>query len=53
MNNGETVLSNLVFAPAGANGLSVESIGGNTDIRSFRLTPLKVAPVKRRDVDAQ
>ncbi|WP_231129152.1 glycoside hydrolase family 32 protein [Alteromonas mediterranea] len=53
VNDGETVLSNLVFAPVGANGLSVESIGGNTDIRSFRLTPLKVAPVKRRDVDAQ
>ncbi|MEI8624004.1 GH32 C-terminal domain-containing protein [Pseudoalteromonas sp. B137] len=47
VNNGEVVLSNLVFGAPGANDLSVESIGGNTELSLFELTPLKVAPVTR------
>ena len=52
-NDGEAVLSNLVFTPPGANNLSVESIGGSTVIRHFRLTPLKIAGVERREAGAQ
>lgn len=51
-NDGEAVLSNLVFSPPSAKNLSVESIGGNTEMRIFSLTPLKVAPVKRHNSDA-
>jgi levanase len=47
VNGGESVLSNVVFAAPGANGLSVESVGGATELRSFRLAPLAVAPVER------
>ncbi len=50
VNDGEAVLSNLVFSPHGANSLSVESIGGTTEIRTFHLTPLRVASVMRRNV---
>jgi levanase len=47
VNNGEVVLSNLVFGAPGANGLSIESIGGNTELSLFELAPLKVAPIIR------
>jgi len=47
VNGGEGVLSNVVFGAPGANGLSVESVGGATELRSVRLTPLAVAPVER------
>jgi levanbiose-producing levanase len=47
VNGGEQVLSSLVFGAPGANGLSVESVGGTTVIESLRLTPLAVAPVDR------
>ena len=47
VNDGEAVLSNVVFGAPGANGLSVESIGGTTELRSFRLAPLAVAAVER------
>lgn len=47
VNDGEAVLSSLVFGAPGANGLSVESVGGATDLRSLRLAPLAVAPVER------
>jgi levanbiose-producing levanase len=41
------VLSSLVFGAPGANGLSVESVAGAAELRSFRLAPLAVAPVER------
>ena len=47
VNGGEAVLSNVVFGAPGANGLSVESVNGATELRSFRLTPLAVAAVER------
>ena len=47
VNGGESVLSNVVFGAPDANGLSVESVGGATSLRSVRLTPLAVAPVER------
>ncbi|WP_051103961.1 glycoside hydrolase family 32 protein [Marinobacterium rhizophilum] len=47
VNDGEVVLSNLVFGAHGANSLSVESFGGDTELRLFQLSPLKVAPIKR------
>ena len=47
VNDGESVLSSLVFGAPGANGLSVESVGGTTVIESLRLVPLAVAPVDR------
>ena len=47
VNDGEAVLSNLAFGAPGANGLSVESLGGDTELRSFRLTPLAIAPIER------
>lgn len=47
VNDGEAVLSNVVFGAPGANGLSVESVGGVTELRSVRLAPLAVAPVER------
>lgn len=47
VNNGEVVLSDLAFGTSGANGLSVESFGGTTELRSFQLSPIKVAPIKR------
>ncbi|WP_448808112.1 GH32 C-terminal domain-containing protein [Agromyces bauzanensis] len=47
VNDGEQVLSSLVFGAPGANGLSVESVGGTTVIDSLRLAPLTVAPVDR------
>lgn len=47
VNDGEQVLSSLVFGAPGANGLGVESVGGVTELRSFRLAPLAVAPVER------
>ena len=47
VNGGESVLSSVVFGAPGANGLSVESVGGVTDLRSLRLAPLAVAPVDR------
>lgn len=47
VNGGEAVLSNVVFGAPGANGLSVESVGGATELRSFRLAPLAVAAVER------
>ena len=49
VNDGEAVLSNLVFGAPGANGLAVESVGGTTDLRMLRLAPLAVAPVERLD----
>jgi len=47
VNDGEAVLSNLAFGIPGANGLSVESLGGDTELRSIRLTPLAIAPIGR------
>ena len=47
VNDGEAVISNLVFGAPGANGLAVESVGGTTDLRMLRLAPLAVAPVDR------
>jgi len=47
VNGGESAISNVVFGAPGANGLSVESVGGATELRSVRLTPLAVAPVER------
>ncbi|MFD1691279.1 GH32 C-terminal domain-containing protein [Azotobacter chroococcum] len=47
VNDGEAVLSNLAFGAPGANGLSVRSLGGDTELRSFRLTPLAIAPIER------
>jgi len=47
VNGGESVLSSVVFGAPGANGLSVESVGGVTELRSLRLAPLAVAPVDR------
>lgn len=52
VNGGESVLSNVVFGAPGANGLSMESVGGTTELRSLRLTPLAVAPVERAPVRA-
>ncbi len=49
VNDGEAVISNLVFGAPGANGLAVESVGGTTDLRMLRLAPLAVAPVERLD----
>lgn len=51
VNDGEVVLSHLVFAAPGANGLSVESFGGDTELRFFQLSPLKVVAIKRYDGD--
>ncbi len=48
VNGGEHVLSSAVFGKPGANGLSIESIDGATEVVSFRLTPLSVAPVERK-----
>ncbi|MDR6905720.1 levanbiose-producing levanase [Agromyces sp. 3263] len=48
VNGGESTMSSLVFGAPGANGLSVESVDGTTEVRSLRLTPLAVAPVARR-----
>nr|WP_321270712.1 glycoside hydrolase family 32 protein [uncultured Tolumonas sp.] len=47
VNNGEVVLSNLVFGASGANELSAESFGSATELRSFQLSPIQVAPIKR------
>jgi levanbiose-producing levanase len=47
VNGGESTLSSLVFGAPGANGLAVESVGGVTELRSFRLASLAVAPVER------
>ncbi len=47
VNGGEASLSSAVFGAPGANGLSVESVDGTTDVRSLRLAPLAVAPVER------
>lgn len=47
VNNGEVVLSNLVFGASGANDLSAESFGGATELRSFQLSPIQFAPIKR------
>ena len=47
VNGGESALSSVVFGAPGANGLSVESVGGITDVRSLRLAPLAVAPIDR------
>ena len=44
---GAATLSSLAFGRPGANGLSVESIGGSTRLASFELAPLAVAPVER------
>lgn len=52
VNNGEVVLSNLVFSAPGGNGLSVKSFGGDTLLRSFQLSPLKVVAIKRYDKGA-
>jgi levanbiose-producing levanase len=53
VNGGEAVLSNVVFGAPGANGLSVESIGGATELRSFHLAPLAVAAVERTSAGAR
>ncbi len=47
VNGGEQAISSVVFGAPGGNGLSVESIGGATELRSARLTPLAVAPIAR------
>lgn len=47
-NDGEAVLSSVVFGAPGANGLQIESVGGSTEVRAMRLTPLAVAAVERR-----
>lgn len=47
-NDGEATLSSLVFGLPDANGLSAESVGGTSTLRSLRLTPLAVAPVGRQ-----
>ena len=47
VNGGESAVSNVVFGAPGGNGLSVESVGGATELRSVRLVPLAVAPVER------
>ncbi|RXZ73335.1 glycoside hydrolase family 32 protein [Agromyces albus] len=47
VNGGESALSSLVFGAPRANGLSVESVGGVTGLRSLRLAPLAVAKVER------
>lgn len=47
VNDGEAAISNVVFGAPGANGLSIESVGGATELRSMRLAPLAVAPVER------
>ncbi|PWI32559.1 levanase [Vibrio albus] len=47
VNHGEVVLSNLVFGVPGAKHLSVESLGGDTELRFFQLSPLNLAPIKR------
>ena len=52
VNDGEVVLSDLVFGAPGANNLSVASFGGDTELRFFQLSPLKVAPIKRYGGDA-
>lgn len=46
-NDGEAVLSSVVYGAPGANGLQLESVGGATEVREMRLTPLVVAPVDR------
>jgi levanase len=53
VNGGEAVLSNVVFGAPGANGLSAESVGGVTELRSLRLTPLAVAAVERVPPEAR
>ena len=47
MNGGEAALSSVVFGAPGANGLSVESVAGTTEVRTLRLAPLAVAPIDR------
>lgn len=47
VNGGEAALSSVVFGAPGANGLSVESVAGTTEVRSLRLAPLAVAPIDR------
>ncbi|WP_137167346.1 glycoside hydrolase family 32 protein [Salinimonas lutimaris] len=49
VNNGEAVLSNLVFPGPGANELSVESVGGDVELSTVALSPLQVAPVQRTE----
>ena len=53
VNDGEAVLSDLVFGAPGANGLSVESSGGDTELRFFQLSSIRAAPIKRYDSDAR
>ncbi|WP_024871742.1 glycoside hydrolase family 32 protein [Tolumonas lignilytica] len=53
VNDGEVVLSDLVFAPPGANRLSVEIIGGDAELRFFQLSSLRVVPIQRHAADAQ
>lgn len=47
VNSGEAALSDLTFGVPGANELSVKSLGGNTEIKLFQLSPLKVVTIKR------
>ncbi|MBT2497859.1 glycoside hydrolase family 32 protein [Agromyces sp. ISL-38] len=47
VNGGESALSSLVFGAPGANGLSIESVDGVTELHSLRLTPLAVAKIER------
>lgn len=53
VNDGEAVLSDLIFGAPGANGLSVESSGGDTELRFFQLSSIRAAPIKRYDSDAR
>ncbi|MGR0220032.1 glycoside hydrolase family 32 protein [Agromyces sp. ZXT2-6] len=46
-NDGEAVISNLVFGAPDANGLSIESVDGATRIDAFELVPLAVAAIER------
>ncbi|ANJ28715.1 levanase [Agromyces aureus] len=48
-NDGEAVLSSVMFPSPGANGLSAEAVGGDIRFRSFEISPLAVAPVERLD----
>ncbi len=47
VNDGEVVLSNLVFGAPEAKDLSVESSGGDAELNFFQLSPLRVVLVKR------
>lgn len=47
VNDGEVVLSDLVFGAPGVNNFSVESFGGDTELRFFQLSSLKVVPITR------